>query len=218
MPKTHTVKQGECLGTIAATYGFTSWKKIYDAPENADLRRTRPNPNVLKPGDQIVIPDGKPIARKVSSGAVHTITVPQDVILLRLEVPDEGTFKFKLKVGNDEWTGEVSGPGMIERPVNPRANRGELSVWPTQFSSAEEAGHQATIWDLFVGHLDPVDTIEGVQARLISLGYFSGEIDGNDSPELAAALRDFQTETAAPSVSGQMDAETRKALVDRFGC
>lgn len=53
----HVVRQGECLSAIAKRYGFASYRIIYDHPDNAELRRARPNPNLLFPGDVIVIPD-----------------------------------------------------------------------------------------------------------------------------------------------------------------
>src|SRR5208282_1029286 len=55
--ETHTVEQGEYLASIAKDYGFSDWHTIYDHPQNADLKKKRPNPNVLLPGDQLFIPD-----------------------------------------------------------------------------------------------------------------------------------------------------------------
>jgi N-acetylmuramoyl-L-alanine amidase len=42
-----------------------------------------------------------------------------------------------------------------------------------------------------LGHLDPPDTISGIQGRLKALGYYSGPVDGNNSPETEAAVRQF---------------------------
>jgi len=30
---------------------------VYDSPDNADLRRRRPNPNRIQPGDVLILPD-----------------------------------------------------------------------------------------------------------------------------------------------------------------
>src|ERR1051325_8947818 len=57
---THVVKKGESLSTIARQYGHSDWKAIYDHPANAGFKKKRPNPNVIHPGDVVVIPD-KPI-------------------------------------------------------------------------------------------------------------------------------------------------------------
>ena len=52
----HTVKEGETLASIAKNQGIRFWANIYLAGENDDLRGRRPNPNHIRPGDQIVIP------------------------------------------------------------------------------------------------------------------------------------------------------------------
>ena len=53
----HRVKQGECLTSIAARYGFADWRAIYQHPNNAELRKKRPNPSLLFPGDALFIPE-----------------------------------------------------------------------------------------------------------------------------------------------------------------
>jgi N-acetylmuramoyl-L-alanine amidase len=55
----HVVEPGECLATIAEQYGLLKWQTIYDAPQNADFRKKRPNRTSFYPGDVIVIPDKK---------------------------------------------------------------------------------------------------------------------------------------------------------------
>jgi len=59
MPSQHIVKSGDTLSGIAKKHGFSSWKDIYHAPENAAFRKKRPNPDKIFPGDVVVIPDGK---------------------------------------------------------------------------------------------------------------------------------------------------------------
>lgn len=52
----YTVLRGDTLSGIAAKHGISSWKSLYEAPANAAFRRKRPNPNLMHPGDRIVIP------------------------------------------------------------------------------------------------------------------------------------------------------------------
>jgi len=73
MPRTHVVVEGENLSKIAAAEGFRDFRKLYDAPENAELRKKRPNPNLIRPGDEVVIPDRKPVAVKISPGSKVTV-------------------------------------------------------------------------------------------------------------------------------------------------
>jgi len=73
MPRTHVVVEGESLSTIAAAEGFRDFRKLYDAPENAELRKKRPNPNLIRPGDEVVIPDRKPLSVTVTPGATDIV-------------------------------------------------------------------------------------------------------------------------------------------------
>jgi hypothetical protein len=57
MPKNYIVRPGDTLGKIAASNGFRNFREIYDDPANAAFRAKRPNPDLIFPGDLIVIPD-----------------------------------------------------------------------------------------------------------------------------------------------------------------
>ncbi len=56
MPFPYTVQSGDNLSAIARRFGLRSWQEIYNLPENADFRRRRPNPNLIFPGDVVMIP------------------------------------------------------------------------------------------------------------------------------------------------------------------
>ena len=71
----HTVKQGECLSSIAAKYGFGDWKALYDHPSNAALKKKRPNPHVLFPGDVVSIPEKEKKQARVKTGQELKLTV-----------------------------------------------------------------------------------------------------------------------------------------------
>lgn len=51
----HVVRPGDTLTRIAKRYGVADWRSIYFAPENAEFRRKRPNPDRIFPGDEIVV-------------------------------------------------------------------------------------------------------------------------------------------------------------------
>ncbi len=67
----HTVSRGETLQAIAQKYGYSDWKAIYNNPKNADLRKKRPDPNFIQPGDviYIAIREVKPITVTESTAA-----------------------------------------------------------------------------------------------------------------------------------------------------
>ena len=65
----HTVVQGECLSSIAAKAGFTV-DALWNLPENAQLKSTRKDPNVLYPGDVVFVPDPRPKLISKSTGPI----------------------------------------------------------------------------------------------------------------------------------------------------
>jgi LysM domain len=52
----YTVKKGDTLSAIARQKGFKSWQEIYNHPENEAFRLKRPNPNLIFPGDILILP------------------------------------------------------------------------------------------------------------------------------------------------------------------
>jgi len=51
----YSIRKGDTLSAIARSHGMT-WQELYNHIENADFRRKRPNPNLIYPGDVIMIP------------------------------------------------------------------------------------------------------------------------------------------------------------------
>lgn len=68
-----------------------------------------------------------------------------------------------------------------------------------------------------IGHLDPVDEISGQQGRLNNLGYYFGDIDGNDSPRFRMAVEEFQCENGL-TVDGICGPNTQAKLKEVYGC
>jgi len=219
MPTTHVVKQGECLSSIAHSYGFSNWKTIYEDPDNADFKKARPNPNAIKPGDEIVIPDKDakpPKEEKVPTTKLHKFEVKRPYVMLRIVVKDEeekplSGKKFELTVGSEKHEGTTDGDGIVEERVDPTATEAALTI----FLEDDPEGEYFH-WDLRIGHLDPVAEVSGVQARLNNLGFWSGPVDGVFSTKTRAALKAFQ-EAAGIKPSGKLDDATRDKLVDMHG-
>lgn len=204
----HVVGRGECLGSIAAANGLF-WQTVWDRPENSELRRRRENPNVLRAGDVVFVPDRR---EKTESGATETRHrfrrrgVPSSLHLVlrhRNGDPIAGE-AYTLTVDGRIFEGTTDGEGAIRQSVPPGAGSGTLRV--------PELGLSVT---LRLGDLDPFDTVSGAKQRLSNLGYGCGP--GPDLDEATQqALRAFQADRGATQ-TGQLDDATRTQLRDAHG-
>jgi hypothetical protein len=53
----HIVKPSESLSGIAKQYGLSHWALIYWHPLNEKIQETRPNPDLIMPGDRLHVPE-----------------------------------------------------------------------------------------------------------------------------------------------------------------
>jgi N-acetylmuramoyl-L-alanine amidase len=174
--KKHVVVQGECMQKIAALYGFGDYRVIYGAPENAELRRTRPDPNQLFPGDVVTIPDVKGKTVSAQTGQKHKFTAELPDRWLRLVMKNheheplaDEPYELRVKSG-PTFQGSTDGSGKIEQLMPRRSELAELVI----------AGRT---YELHLGSLNPLrDTpdagVSGVQGRLKNLGYYCGPTTG----------------------------------------
>ena len=56
MAEDYTVKEGDCIASLAYDRGLL-WQTVWNHPLNALLKTQRQDPNVLKPGDIVHLPD-----------------------------------------------------------------------------------------------------------------------------------------------------------------
>ena len=213
MPTTHQVQQGECLVSIAESYGFF-WETLWNLPENKSIREHRHDPTVLLPGDVVTIPDKKVKDYVRPTGARHTFRVKNVPARLNLRLHDEGGeprsgLAYVLTVDGVEKRGTTDGEGAVRQSIPPTARRGTLLI--TDGESGEEESYE-----LDLGHLDPVDTIQGAQARMKQMGAYFGTITGSMSLPFVMALKMFQ-ESRGLKPTGELDASTQAALRESHG-
>jgi N-acetylmuramoyl-L-alanine amidase len=214
---THVVRQGECLSSIAKKHGIADWHTIYDDPQNADFKRKRPNPNLICPGDILFVPD---LTQKEETGATetrHTFRLVGKPVKLRVLVQDvDGQplagKKYELRVGAKVQTGVTGSDGLAEVEAPADAEVGELVVW-----ADDQAPDQPDRLTLKIGHLDPVEELSGVQARLNNLGYDCGPADGVDGERTQAAVKAFQGDQGL-KVDGIAGPQTQAKLKQVYGC
>ncbi|MEZ4406339.1 MAG: peptidoglycan-binding protein [Polyangiales bacterium] len=198
------MQQGECLSSIAERYGFF-WQTLWNAPENEGLRASGRHPNVLHPGDVVVIPDKRVTSYMRPTGSRHTWKVKGVPAKMRLRLMWEDDPRvnepYTLFVDGKETSGTTDGDGWIEVSIPPRAQTGTLVVG--------EGDHEEE-YTLTLGQLDPVEEVSGVQARLANLG-FPCEISGSLDEPTRAALRRFQLQQGMEP-TGEIDDATRSRL------
>lgn len=217
MSKVHTVRQGECLSQIARDYGFDNWHTIYDLQENTEFRQLRPNPNLIHPGDKIVIPVLDPGKAGAATEKTHVFELKVDKTNLRIVVKDTENKaiagkKYRLTlVSLPPLEGKTGGDGMIEHEIPPKDTSGKLEVF------LHGPSEPALIWRLAIGALDPLETVSGYQARLKNLAYDAGPVDGINGPLTKGAVRRFQT-TENILVDGIVGPQTRGNLETAHGC
>ncbi len=211
----HVVEQGECLASIARDCGFTDWRKIYHHPANSELRQRRSNPNVLHPGDRLFIPQKTAKEEECETDARHSFVLAAPKTLLHVVLKDAcgqaiAGKKYRLLVGRHTYEGSTGDDGAICRRLPANEQQGTLVVWLAEGHSAQPCTIR-----LKIGHLDPVEELTGLQARLENLGYSCGVEKGPEGT--VAAVRAFQ-EANGLKVDGVAGHETQTKLVELHGC
>lgn len=218
MSVSYTVRSGDCLSSIAAANGYSSWRTIYDAPENEEFRRLRPDPNLIYPGDVVVLPErNEATDDNAPTENRHRYKVSRPGVVLRIVVRDSlGKVipgkKFVVRTeGREPVSGVTGNDGMVEARIDPSAHSGTLEVWMD--ASAEKPSYK---WPLRLGALDPIEKISGIQARLNNLGFKPGPIDGIQGPLTTAAIKAFQ-KAFSLQVDGIVGPQTRGKLKELHG-
>jgi Putative peptidoglycan binding domain/LysM domain len=185
MPINYTVKPGDCVSSIAFNFGFLP-DTIWNDAANADLKDLRKDPNILKEGDVVVIPEKRTRSVARATDASHRFVLKGVPATLRLQLFDGTTPRasqsFRLIVDGRKFEGTTDGNGVLEVSIRPDAGKGELTIGPDMFQC-----------DLDFGALDPITEISGIQARLNNIGYNCGPVDGKPSDRLRRMLLMFQS-------------------------
>lgn len=80
-----TVKKGECLSKIASQYGLT-WQQLWHHNDNQKLNHKRKDPDVILEGDEVFIPESKPliITMRTGESKVVQVNLPKNRITLSI--------------------------------------------------------------------------------------------------------------------------------------
>ena len=109
MASSYKVKRGDNIETIAKQYGFNSWKLIYFANCNTTLRLKRHNPNNIKEGDELFIPDNP--VEAAQKKLKHLIQIKSQYISMMEQIVADWNKEYsrtKNFIGNVDLTAKVA--------------------------------------------------------------------------------------------------------------
>lgn len=204
----YTVMDGDTLAKIADRFGFRDERTIWNDPANAEIQALRPNPEVLLPGDVVVIPDKETRLAEAQTERRHVFRTRAARLKLRLRIEDRsGAPRHGLPVvfalDGDDLQATTDGSGAVERPVQPSTVHASISLPEERLA-------------MQIGYLDPVDSATGWRARLNNLGYDAGDGPLGTSKE-RSALEEFQCDNELP-ITGVPGSATLQALLLAHGC
>lgn len=202
----YNVSSGDCIASIAFEFGHFP-DTIWEHSQNASLRETRKDPNVLFPNDRVFVPDLEEGPVSCATEKKHKFERKAVPAKLRVQLEFDGrpraNIPFTLIVDGVPIDGTTDGQGWVEVGIPPDAQRGVLKLRPP--------GAEEEVFQLQLGTLDPADTVEGQKGRLRNLAYFQGDVDATITPAFANALRAFQKAKGLEE-TGEADAETQHRL------
>ena len=100
-------------------------------------------------------------------------------------------------------SGTIPSDGNLGISIPPQAKKGKLEVG---------TGETKEIYNLNLGHLDPIKTTTGVKARLNNLGFDCGKVDAKMDDQTVDAIREFQYFINHPDPNGELDEVTLDTL------
>jgi hypothetical protein len=212
MPTSHTVRLGDCFGSLAKAHGFGDHAALYDDAANAALKGQRPNPNVLAEGDVVSVPDRAAKEESVAAGQKHTFKVKTPKAVLRIVLQDQDGAaisgkKYRLVVdGAATFEGQTPGDGKVEHPIEADARAATLELW-----IKEGDGIEGYLFNVELGALEHESSTRACQARLLNLGFDCGGTGGAVDDPTRDAVRGFQKKSGIAE-NGDLDNATRGKL------
>jgi N-acetylmuramoyl-L-alanine amidase len=211
------VKPGECIGKIAQQYGVRDWKNLWDDLQNAALKKRRKNPQVLSPGDEVMVsPRVYEIAR--ATDARHTIEVERGEKRVRVWLRTLGDrvltnveydYSYTLASGLVEKPGSAptDDQGKLEETVPINVRRLHVTLRKSKFRLSYDVSSLEPARD------DDSQTAiaSGVQQRLRALGY-PAVPSGTASEDTSALALFQQLNLNRKAPQGAPDQETLGAL------
>ena len=244
MPEDYIIKQGDCLHSIALGRGLI-WSTIWNHPSNSALKSLRKDPNILKEGDPLFIPDLELKQEPRGADQKHTFKRKGVPTILKLRILD---YEYEqtppppppaLPQRGRHVTDDDPEPAQVKQKEVPRANvpyslvvdgtlitgntdgdgvvLERIPPGATQGTLTIEPGTlKETVIPLQLGFLNPQTEISGVKHRLSNLGFNCGDQTDEATPDFEEGLKVFQQRNQLP-VTGQPDDATKSKLKQAHG-
>jgi len=220
MSQKYIVKQGDCISSIAFKYGLFP-EVIWDHPDNAGLKKKREDPNALFPGDAVAIPNKAVKEEACETCQRHRFRRRGAAEKLRIQFldgdgkPRKGVpymLDMKTKRGRPipVIKNKTDSDGFLDETIPPNAFEGEIILGK---------GEEMEWIPVMIGHLDPIDTLSGIKARLDNMGYLCGE--GNDKLDdiTRRAIRAFQIDNKLKLLADgatEIDKTTQNKIEEKY--
>ncbi|MFN0134910.1 MAG: peptidoglycan-binding protein [Phycisphaerae bacterium] len=203
----YIVKAGDCISSIAKEAGHF-WLTIWDDAGNSEVKTAREDPNVLMPGDRLVIPPFEEKEESIAPEQRHRFKRKGEPAKFRVRLMENdkpvANKPYKFDIDGKMTEGTTDPEGLVEVSLPGNAKRGKLMI----------EGGQTYAFEF--GQLEPINTLKGVQERLKNLGYDIDACDGKQGPKTRDAVLEFQRKSAIEP-SGDVDQGTRDALELKHG-
>lgn len=203
----YVVKDDDCMSSIAEDSGHF-WDSLWNHPDNADLKETRKDPNVLMPGDKVTIPPITPKSIAKATGATYRFRRKGVPAKLHLRLMKQGKPRanesYRVDIDGKLTKGVTDAEGYVDIYIPCKAKKGKLWVGPPE---------DEKLYYLQLGKTMPVERILGVKQRLKNIGYRSGSLDDEITSVYQDGLRAFQKDHDLPE-TGVADEATRNKLVE----
>jgi len=211
-PSTHKVVPGDCTVSVCAKAGLDP-AIVFKLSENTKLRdHDHDAQEVLAPGDLLHLPARALRQENRATGSYHPFKVKTIPARLKVRFLDNGEPRADLpcivQIDGIKSNAKTDSDGLLDHTIPPAATEVRVRVGP---SDALED------YVFKLGHLDPLDTVAGLQARLTNLGFTPGPIDNLMGPLTQAAIKAFQ-QARKIEVTGKPDHATLAELKSAYGC
>ena len=209
MSSVYRTVPGDHLSRVAHQHGIFPYWPVWDDPANRPLRLIRKTPHILAPGDQVEIPDRMEREVERVTEKRHRFRLHARPLVLRLRAsrwegkPVAGV-PYTLAIDGQTATGNTKPDGTIEQRISATAAKGTLTI-------------EGRAFDVFVGHLEPLDTVPGWRERLTNLGYDAGRSEDPNDLQLRSAVEEFQCDHGL-AVDGRCGPGTQAKLHQVHGC